>query len=237
MRESYSYIEVLLGLREEYLKNELELRKLKEYTELYDDKIADYYFRCVSSYANYLVLDRDVIKSRFKQLIEMIDNRIDLSSVDECQKDASGNYVIKEGVYKLPTITDQESFNEQADKILNSDFKNNSTNRFVPIINGSAHFMCNSICLDKDNYKKSCTYFSKNDILKIGSSSRITDQNLLYMLDSPIYLANLNDWQREVLERNCDQIGDIVYPEISKRCRKLNLSIEKDKNKVYLKQI
>lgn len=237
MKKTYNYIEVLLSLREEYLKNELELEKLKELTELKDDKITDYYFICVESYTNKLLLDREVIKSKFKQLIERFRDVIDLSSISECRKDEFGNYVIEEWSYKTPTILNQKAFNEQADKILTSEFVKNITNRSILVSNGNINFTSSSILLHRDNYKKRCGYWAHDDCLQIQSVSKLNDADLFYLLDTSIPTTSLNDWQREIIDRNYDQIGDIIYPEIIKPCRKINLSIDKEDHKVYLKRM
>ena len=238
MPKSYSYIQVVLALRDEYLKNELELEKLKQYTELNDDMIEDYCFRSLySCINNELILNRDIIKSRLKRLIESINKRVDLTTTDIIEKNSDGNYIIKEGKYKTPTIIDQKSFNEQADKILNSAFVRNSTNLYVPISNGTVAFTCSGIYINKDHYKGHCRYYSKADDLFIKASDKITDDVIFDLLNSQVYEYLLNDWQQKILEKNSSQVKEIIYPELQSNCRKLNLSIEKEKNKVLLKQI
>lgn len=237
MEKKYSFIEVLLCLREEYLKNELELKKLKELTELCDEKIADYHFRCINSYTNSLLLDREIIKSKIKKLIERINGTIDLSTISECKKDKSGNYVIKEWDYKVPTILDQAAFNEQADKILESDFVKNISNRSVPVYKGDVFFTASVISLERDDYKRLYNYCSYEDILKVKGKTKLDDADFSYLLNTSVYASTLKDWQREIIDKNYGQIGDIILPEIDKHCHNLRLAIEKEDKKVYLKRI
>lgn len=237
MRKKYSFIEVLLCLREEYLKNELELEKLKELTELHDEKIADYHFKCINSYSNKLLLDREIIKSKFEKLIERINGRIDLSTISECTKDKAGNYVIEEWSYKVPTILDQGAFNEQADRILESDFVKNISNGSVPVYKGDVFFAASVISLERDDYKRLCNYWSYGDILKVKGKTKLDDADFSYLLNTTVHISTLNDWQREAIEKNYDQIGDISFPEIDKPCRNMKLAIEKEGKKVYLKRI
>lgn len=235
MKKSYSYIEILIGLREEYLKNEFELEKLKQYTKLADEKIDDYYFRYVDSH---LILDRDIKKSKLEKLMEFINiDKIDLTMIDKCEKDSNGNYVVKKGVYKIPTILNQNAFNEQVDKILKSSFLENSTQRAVPISDGNISFTTSGIYMNRNNYHNRCNYQSRNDIIQVQSSSTITDYILFDLLSSQISSSSLNDWQQEVIEKNINQIQEVIYPEITTRCHKLNLSIDKGKNKILLKKI
>lgn len=234
MIKSYSYIQVLISLYDEYLKNEIELRKLKLYTQLEDDKINDYYFRCA---ANQLLLDRDIKKSKLKKLMEIINNRVDLTTVDVCQKDSNENYIIKKGMYKVPTIINQSSFNEQAEKIMKSSFLQNFNYYSIPISNGHVCFTSGGIHMRRDNYHNSCSYYSKDNILIVKSSSKITNYSLFELLNSQISKSNLNYWHQELIEKNDNQIQEIIYPEISTRCHQLTLSIDKRKSKVLLKQI
>lgn len=237
MKRKYSFIEVLLCLREEYLKNELELEKLKELTELCDEKIADYHFKCINSYSNKILLDREVIKSKLKKLIDRINGTFDLSAISECTKDKSGNYVIEEWAYKVPTILDQDAFNEQADRILDSLFVKNISNRSVPVYKGDLFFAASVISLEREDYKRLCNYWSYGDRLKVKGKNKLDAADFSYLLDTSVYTSTLNDWQKEIIDKNYNQIGDIIFPEIDKPCRDLNLAIEKEDKKVYLKQI
>ncbi len=236
MGKYYSYIQVLLALREEYIKNELELNKLKQYIELHDEKVEDYYFRCVSSSINTLILDRTVIKSRIRRIVEEINGKIDLSMIDKVQKNAEGNYIIQEGIYKTPTIIDQEGFNEQVDKILNSPFIMDSSNQNVPVGDGYAKFTFGGIYLVNEVLHSQCGYYSTSDTLVINSSKKITDDLLYELLNSQICESSLNEWQQEIMHKNDGQVSEIIYPELNSNLREINLTIEYEKSKALLKQ-
>lgn len=234
MEKTYSYIEVLLCLREEYLKNEMELKKLKELTELHDSKIADYYFRCVN---NKLLLDREIIKSKLKKIIERIGSVIDLTGISECIKDESGNYIIKDGKYNAPIILNQNLFDEQADRILTSDFVKNATNRCIPVSNGNVNFTSSSIHIYINDHKNCCRYSAYDDCLHFQSVSKLNDSNLCRLLFASFPATKLNEWQREIIDKNFSQIiGNIIFPELEISSNSLNLGIEKKDQKVYLRQ-
>lgn len=93
------------------------------------------------------------------------------------------------------------------------------------------------IFLDRKDYKTFCKYWSYEDYLQVQSDSKIDEAKLLSLLNTTVYAASLNDWQREVVDRNYNQLGDIIIPEIDRPSRKLNLSIEKEDKKVYLKKM
>lgn len=237
MEKTYSYIEVLLCLREEYLKNEMELKKLKKLTELHDKKIADYHFECVKNYANEIFLDREIIKSKFKKIIDRIRGEaIDLSTVSDCIKDESGNYKIVGGSRKIPTILDQNAFNNQADKILESEFVKNMTNKFSLDPDDEIRFDLSSITFYKDCFRNWSAYWPHEDCLQVYSYINLGARNLLTILETPIPATKLNNWQREIVDKNYSQISDIIFPEMEMPSDNLKFGMEKEGHKVYLKQ-
>lgn len=239
MEKKYTFIEVLICLREEYIKNELELKRLKRYTEMRENnKIKSYDFRCIcGSCDEYLALSRKMIEARQKLLSIIYGKTEFMLPLILCKKVSNGDYVIEKDIYEDIKINNQEAFNEQADKILNSDFNLNATNVFVDVVNGYVDFTCDSVYMSDDEKRQQSSYMSREDILRVFSQSRLNKSGILELLNKPISATTLNDWQREIIDKNYNQIGDIIIPKLIKPCHKLNLAIEKKDKKVYLKKI
>jgi len=131
----------------------------------------------------------------------------------------------------------QEAFNEQADKILESDFLKYIAARSIPVPNGFVNFGAGSICLSMADYTENCLYYSYDDYLFVRSRYSLNEANFYSLLSAPISLLELNDWQREVVEKNYVPMENIIFENEGKQFRKVKMSIKKENNKVYLKQM
>ena len=233
MEKQYSYIEVILKLREEYQKNEKELEILKQYIELDDPKVLDYYFRCSDVKRSPIILDRDVKKSFFEKFKEKYCSYINLGTITECHKNSDGNYYFKKGEYKNPIITNQEGFDAQIKKILNSDFGKYAHSMNPDFNDGVLWFTFGGIYI---NYiRERLDYFAKEDFILVENKLRITDDFIKNLFNRQIPESYLNDWQKQIID-NSEPIDIFVYPEIHGITKNIELSIEKENNKVLLKR-
>lgn len=234
MEKQYSYIDIILKLREEYQKNEKELEILKQYIELEDSKVLDYYFECTNVERSPIILDRDVKKTFFERLKEKYSSYLDSGTITECHKNSDGNYFFKKSKYKNPIITNQEEFDAQIEKILNSDFGKNASVSPIRCFDDD-YFWFNHNLISISNYSNYLYYFSKKDFITFRSKSIITEDLVRTFFNKQVPESYLNDWQKQIID-NSEPLDIFVYPEIHDFTKKLELSIEKDNNKVLLKR-
>lgn len=238
MEKMCNYMDIIISLREEYQKCREEFEMLKKLTKLNDKKIEDYYFKGMGhpnlGYTE-ILLDRDIKITKLAQILERLNERIDITMIDRCKKNATGDYEITEVSYKKPTILNQQMFNEQADKILASCFVKNVDNQ-IDFDNSTINFTCNGIYLYRKDYQNSCIYDAIKDCIRIQTAKKMTLDDILYLIHTDIPTAYLNEWQQNVVEEHYKR-HEIVLPIIPKKCKELNVSIEQEQSQVRLRKI
>lgn len=193
----------------------------------------DYYFRCTGVKHSPIILDRDVKKSLLEKFKEKYCSYINLGTISECRKNSDGDYYFKKGEYKNPIITDQMGFNMQIDKILSSDFGKYAYSKVLGFDGGSLSFTFG--CITIYNTREWLEYYSKKDFILVENKSKITNDSIRNLFNRQISEKFLNDWQKQIID-NSEPLDIFVYPEIHGITKKLELSIERENNKVLLKR-
>lgn len=210
-RDYYYFREVFLGLREEYLKNKLELEKLKKYMIYDDNKIKDFYFwlfqrnnDLTQLWLYYEEKKKDLL-SVLKSVLRVHGLKTNVCLVDrEC--DNKSLSVVNNSKYNIE-IDDNfvELFNDDVEKILQSDFvKHMCFQHFDEKADKSLDLTLTKLAFGMEEYY--FDYFSfGNEMLSVTNSAEsksITVRQILNILDEKIPKSYFSEYHQEVIEKN-----------------------------------
>jgi len=218
-KKFYTYEEILLALREEYIKNQELLKKLEKYIYVIEDEninlikfkstigqINNDYFMSYSldsKMISLVLLERlNIIKRMINRFMEdEVKNRIKYNVVLE----DNGNYGIKEVsrgdlVWFDPTIiiTDQKYFNEIVNEILNSEFMNLQNERFPSMFGYKICFTSEKIRLG--NESSWVLYNAVDDVINTWNIKN--SDSLECLIRQYIPECYLNDRVKRLVDKN-----------------------------------
>lgn len=213
MNRDYYYLkEIFLGLREEYLQNELLLTKLKEYIILKDKRINDFYF--------YLYQNQNLnttqlwlsLEEKKKSLLTIICEYLRLSTRNstEClvTKTNPKNYNLKDNKFNIEFNKEKyRELNEDLEIILNSDFVKNmlldyqdkKNNTKINLTLSKIIFATEEYWFDYFSYNKE--YFS---IVNTINSKAISSNNILNLLETKVPKEYFSNYHKQIIEKNKD---------------------------------
>lgn len=223
LRDYYYLREVILGLREEYLKNEDHLRNLKPLVDANDHKIEGF---------NFLIRQTDYGKPELyceiekkKNCIEKMVTKIlknmnyfpvDISDRGICLKNNNDEYFIQDDRFSV-LVKDlyKEQFAENVQQILNSSFANQIKVNYLEFISNQVdsslflthsmiHFIERDIGLSTDSY---LTYKSRDDKLSYHTNREdikgfLLDEYFARCLEAQIPREFLSSYHQDIIEQS-----------------------------------
>jgi len=245
-KEFYSVKDLIIGSREEYLKNERYLKLLIDLTYSYDKNVKEFYFylqQCddrkpelVCKFIQNLKTLRGVIK--YLQL-KTHNYKIDLNS-GRCLKNNNGEYFIIDSEYKA-FIKNNDKFTQIAEKILNSDFANKMkfvTNCRVGEV--STMITPSSIYIQEQNldHKIDFDYHSRIDSIIMSCNNHvINDDLIMHMLESKIPAYILSDYHKQIIDENLSTQKPIEVISETNEKNRVKLLIDEQDDKIILKKV
>lgn len=215
--QKYTYKEILIGLREEYLKNQAILNKLKTLVNVYPkEKINDYKF--------HLGINNDKTELMFyietkKKFLENIMDFINEENANHLFKtpvfwNNNGKYSI--GINEFyASIKDSNNleFDTLVKKLINSNFSNNIyLDHAIESINGHVNFLNitpSGINVISPEYE--LFYLSLEDRLVLVNDTKSLDYNILTKAMNSSYPSDkFNDYHREIIENTPNLDKDLI---------------------------
>lgn len=242
-RDYYYFREVFLGLREEYLKNRLELEKLKKYVNCNDDRINDFYFwlfRRDDGFTQvWLYYDekRKSILNTLKQLIGIYYTKTDRCLVKRDRK--NGEISLINSQYNVEIDDDfMEILSYKIEEILQSDFVNNMCGKYVDnITNKNWGLTLSKMVFKVDGYY--FDYFSIGDeffsITNSIESRTITTNQILNLLDEKIPKSSFSEYHQRVIENNLN-LKEFEFIDNNFKGGYAEMVLEEDKGRILCKK-
>lgn len=198
MARDYYYLkEVLLGLREEYLKNEEKLRKLKSYVICEDDRVEDFYFWLFKNLDKIeFWIDYEPQKNRLdavKKILDM-DNRDDFGLL--FRDKTTHEIQIKHNKYHTelnPIFIEQ--LDQDMDKILETDFVKEGQS-------GSDKICCALSCMEINKPNFNFSYYAQmNEHIYLSANHFITKNFVQDVLATQIPRNYFPEYHQYLIER------------------------------------
>lgn len=230
MQKYYYFKDVLLGLRNTYLKHQKQLSELKQYIDLKDEMIMDYYFWISQGE---LLFDREINVSYMEEFVSNWNGTIDVSTASKC-KNVDGNYVIQPNIYKSPYIVNQNEFNKKVKLILDSNFvKGNIKNNIINNFEIKFFTSTKEISIELIDQKSSLYYSANIDSLYV-SSLLVNKKCLENIFCQHISQDNLTSYQIETIENSGVLNKELSILDFSVSSNRGEFLIEEEGNKVYI---
>ena len=190
MSEYYTFLDIIIGLKPEYLEFKKRLEGLKKYLEIYVKNVDLNFYVVTDGFISPRIV-YSVLYNGKTSMLKSDNGAVGLlpDLVYECIKKAGNIYIIP---YVHALVVDDVKFSSQVDKILGSKFvKNiNFNKRFDKF---ELYIDSNRICFGNSN--ESFIYFIDNDDYSILSSQQD-------LLSYKIARTELPDYYVSVIEKN-----------------------------------
>lgn len=242
--ETYTYKQILLGLRIEYVKAQKILDELSNYT--YNrSKLMDYHFRLWNDSHKdnnpELLLGKKTKDD--KQLFNLL-YTIFGKNILRCTtmlSDNNGFYYPKDKGYNI-VIKDEQKFKEEVEKLLSSDFaKYMSSNSLINAINSEAipRILLRYFKIDLRSEKSVVVYHGREDVLEIASRGKnhfepLTQEYLNYMLELEFFKKDFSEYHQKIIEQNIDNDKKIILYDGYKPEMLSKFNIKEDSKKLIL---
>ena len=249
--ESYTYKQILLSLREEYLKNQKRLNALKKYIQLDQSKKYDEYdfYAFCDGQDKYIELALRERQSVIVKIIETLSNKI-IGDGDKITTNIAHEYNGEKRYLTLPnskifSVNDLNSLMADADRILGTEFVQKVTSRII---------------LDDKDYKLKIS--PSNIAVETGEGTieyvparflytPSSDQLSIMAYDDPLYLEHINnvfntkisadllsDYHRSIIDASTSKDKDISIQGVSmSKIPQLFDIVEQEDNSVLLKRV
>lgn len=243
-KRNYYYLrEIILGLREEYLKNKISLENLKKHIIIDDKKINNIDFKIFKDKENrlslfcYLEKRQNVINKLFNSL----NNIDDMGYIIEILKD-SEYYGIKpmEGI-KVDNLLE---FRKESEKIINSDFNKNIQLQLFDLMSADRNYdlLINAHKIEVKCYNKlvsDISYLQNKDVItvsavSVGKNSNISIHRALN-LEVPKDL--LNDYYIDLIDSTPIAFKNVYIEPYMNSLESIELNISENNSGVVLKKI
>lgn len=234
-KDIYTYKDVLLGLREDFIGIKEKLKDLEQYTKVYDENIINYYYfvhKWVDS-INPAVMCNITRKNVFNNI---------KSSNYVMLNDSSSNLFFANGVGLDIDLKRNEEFREKVNAITKEERLNKTYIKFVDG-NLDGYDYCIRIApsevkgsiINRTYNNVKYDYNLVTDILSISNFPFNVNPKLVYFILNTEYpKTKFNEYTREVIDNSSkkdivclDQIGG----------HRVDLKLIEDKNKIYLKNM
>ena len=257
-KDYYTFKELIMGSRSEYLKNQEYLKLLKQISIAYDKGIKDYYFLIEKNTDNIPESKCKFIKElrTLEELIEYIQNKYRKYREDEtittCLKNNNGDYIIKSNEGQAIRINNhnKEKFNEIVNKIFTSDFINKLNfmnyyerkNFYYNLIRISE----NEIYLEKNDNEESnpkfyfnALYNAKKDaiFMQCYKYYEVNEDLIDYILKFRIPADILSEYHKKIIDNNNDTNKNIKIEIEDYGLKRAKLIIEDNKDLITLRKV
>ena len=234
--ETYTYKDILLGVREECKKIKPELERLKELTSKEDNHIEDYFYWI---YQWALTTKPEIIcqtikrKNKFKGY-RPLDNIILLNQDNDFYFNKPAGLIV-EPAHKT-------EFNKKSLELLSSEYANNMYTNYIHGTDGkymhttqiTQSFLRSSIYKGLDG-NLTFQYSPIRDELSLMHYPHIIDNEILGLIEHLHYRKDLfPEYIRNIIENQEDK--EIIIDKINGLSTSAEYKIEEDKNKIYLKR-
>lgn len=250
IKKAYTVKEILLGLREEYVKFNKEMQELKKYIDIIDDEHCDFYISCAS-------ISREKSENELGNQIKFKNNKNLLLYVTLLKKRYILNHLLKPSVSQYILFQDANKqyfscndninilkrnlFSDDVTKLLNSDFVENSNYSVIEYLESDdrlyMNFSLNSIEVVKfqnntNNAKFRCFFepIVSNLMVSNDLEKSISQDFLDEMLHMEVPITMLNDYFISLIGENDLKHLTIDFDDSLRKQKKIKLSLYKNEN-------
>jgi len=249
--DTYTYKQILIGLRNEFLEVQKKLDQLSDYINIYAKNSNEYYFNLYkSSYdetLSELVLERN-IKRRFLERLGII-HAIPTRAL--MVKDNNGVYYplinswYKRDDFNIAVRRDSvKEFQEMVEEILNSDFAKYMTiNGNITAIDSQSRprIAVRSFQLDLVTDKSLIEYFGRNNTMRFASVKHptekwepLTQEHLDYVSSIEFPKNAFSKYHQKIIEKSIDDDRPILLSEYYKPELNVTLEIQDEAKRLVL---
>lgn len=253
-KENYTIQEIILGLRDEYQKQQEELKELKKLCR-FDKKIVedfDFYIlneKYIEELQSELCCKYIEKQNKLQKLLNNIDTiingeRINISPKYDAVSVYDNNYrnyfslINKETFEKYPIYVPEyndEKFSALKNKLLSSEFANmsflNST------ISNLDHLWIRPNSIIMSFWDQPCVfYYPKTDSIGFSKYAELTDDEIINLLETPISSSSLHSYHIRTIDTS-GIISKSVVLEKTKPSKNVELSIREEEKQVVLSKV
>ena len=253
---NYTYKDILFSLRKEYIKNEEKLKKLREDSVCYNEKIKDFYFS-VNKWSEdikpEIVCEIERKQNFIKQCIEKLIFNLTGSYPNtyfKLLKNNNDEYFLNDNsIHVRPKKNKKSEFHNNINDILTSDFANLMYS--TPIVANSTQSTCEYFYLSPSmisltlsdissgEYELSyLNYISHDDSIRISTyDHKLNEKFLYYMFELKFKKEDLSPYLQNILESSDTFDKQIICPDrLEQTTYQTKFKIEEDGKKLILRK-
>lgn len=255
--DCYTYRQILIGFRNEFLEVQKKLDKLSDYVTMFDQNVDDYYFNLYKNPSDNdlpeLVIDRSIVKQR---LLEKLGLVYPTPTRTFMVKDNNGvyyplrRYWFKESDFNMVIKSGREKeFQELAGEILNSNFAKYMTlSESITAADSSSiatlvspRIVPRSFGFVLRTGKSEITYLGRNNIIEFASVRNrnepwvpLTQKHLDFVSSIEFPKDAFSEYHKSIIESSIDDDRTIVLSEQYEPETYTRLEIEDEAKKLVL---
>lgn len=233
--DTYTYKQILIGLRNEFLEAQRKLEELKDYVIIFDKNSDNYYFDLYKSpYENKLpelTINRIVNEQDAHKLLTLLRDTYGYKKPTRAimLRDNNGNYYprrksyFKKGEFEIVVKdTRKKEFGYLAEELLNSDFAKFMTLDRQIISAGAEtkpRIVPDSFRFDLVTEKSVISYLGREDILRFSSAGKpvekwepLAQEHLDCVSKIEFMKSDFSEYHQNIIEKNInDDRGIVLY--------------------------
>ena len=242
----YTFKDIVMGSRNEYLKVQEKLKELKNYSEWDNSKVDDIYYNL--EYGNTRGYNTTDISCNIIEKLNYLEKLLVRNKKYEYLKQPergiitrnnSGDFYILNDKNKID-ITNNEEFANIYYYLLNSDFIKKIDFGSIKGKDSLTNIFVNNIVLQEKifNYFVKMNYIAKDDIIEVSSSKISIDENLINLLiNTTIPSNNLSDYHKKIIDRSYSTIKPINVDILNSEDNVVRLKIDEKDDNITLRKI